>query len=414
VQAADVGPVPPEARRQSALDLFFVFAGANLVATTMVTGASLVPAFSSAQALALVVLGGLLGAAIVAALAPLGPRLGVPSVVAVRAALGHQGARALAAFLYLTNFAWIALNNVIAASACAQVAPGSERAWAVALGILSTAVVALGPRAVSRADRLAVPLMAMLGLLLLARCVVLARPGWGVPGDGSLSGMRGLDVVVGYQVSWILMFADYSRYTPSERKSALAVWLALGLTTLWFGSMGALAARAAGSADPGSMLAAAGLGGWGALLLALGTVCTNFVNIYLSALAFKSLLPRAPDRATVWSIGLIGAALALFERAWLDRYAGFMLLLGGVFVPVGGVLVARHVLRREPVDVAALYDARGPYRGINGRTLVAWGLGVVAYYAFARVGGTLPALVVSMAAMLALTRGDAAAASRSR
>jgi purine-cytosine permease-like protein len=31
---------------------------------------------------------------------------------------------------------------------------------------------------------------------------------------------RGLDVVIGYQVSWILMFADYSRYTRSARGSA--------------------------------------------------------------------------------------------------------------------------------------------------------------------------------------------------
>ena len=71
---------------------------------------------------------------------------GVPSIVAARAALGRSGARLLAVVLYVTNFAWIALNNVIAASACARLVGGraSERYWALGLGLLATAVVAAG------------------------------------------------------------------------------------------------------------------------------------------------------------------------------------------------------------------------------------------------------------------------------
>ena len=108
----------------------------------------------------LVAVGSVAGAALVAALAPLGPRLRVPSVIAARPALGFVGAGLVAVVLYVTNFAWIALNNVIAASACARVgaawigpAAGSQTAWAIALGLLATLVVWLGPRAVARADR---------------------------------------------------------------------------------------------------------------------------------------------------------------------------------------------------------------------------------------------------------------------
>ena len=85
MQAADLGPVPAEARTQSPLDLFLIFVGANIVATTLVTGASLVPAFSVTEAFVLIALGTVVGSALVAALAPVGPRLGVPSVVAMMA-----------------------------------------------------------------------------------------------------------------------------------------------------------------------------------------------------------------------------------------------------------------------------------------------------------------------------------------
>lgn len=415
MKAVEVGPVPAEERTQSATDLFLILAGANLAAATMAVGSSLVPAFGTAQALALVAAGSLGGALLVAALAPMGPRLGVPSIVAARAALGYRGAQALAVVLYLTNFGWIALNNVIAASACAEVAGGESArdAWAVALGLAATAVVALGPRAVGRADRVAVPVMAAVGLWLLARILALPRGVLDAPGQGGLSVVRGLDVVAGYQASWLLIFADYSRYTRSGRRSAVAVWLALGLTSLWFMAMGSLAARATGTADPGPMLARMGLGAPGAVLLALGTVASNFVNVYLSGLAWRSLVPRTSDAAAVWSVGLIGVLFSL-SRAWLDRYVDFMLLLGGLYVPVGGVFLARFFLRREPVDVAALYDPRGRHAGLDRSAAAAWALGVAAYYAAAPIGGTLPALATALLATLVLTRRAGAGAGRSR
>jgi nucleobase:cation symporter-1, NCS1 family len=385
------------------------------VATTLVTGASLLPAFSVREALVLIVVGTILGSALVAALAPVGSRLGVPSVVAARAALGRPGAAGLALVLYATNFAWIALNNVIAASACAGAwgGPASRGTWAAALGLLSTAVVALGPRAVGRADRVAVPLMVLAAGAMFWRCLQQPASAWAGTGDGSLPWIRGLDVVIAYQVSWILMFADYSRYTASGRRSALAVFLGLALTSLWFMPLGTLAAAVAGSPDPGAMIQALRLPAAGAVLMALGTLTTNFVNIYLSALAWRSVFPRSSEAVSVWSIGLVGTVLSLLSRAWLDRYGDLMLVLGGLLVPVGGILLARFFWMRDVLDVEALYHA--PPR-VGGPAAVAWTLGAAAYYAASALGGTLPALAVSAVSyrLLAGRGASAAAAGRSR
>jgi purine-cytosine permease-like protein len=369
------------------------------VATTLVTGAALAGSFTLRTALALIAAGSVLGAALVAALAPLGPRLGVPSIVAARAALGLRGASLLALVLYVTNFAWIALNNVIAASACASVWGGgrSERAWALAMGLLATLVVTLGPRAVAWANRAAVPLMVLVGALLLVRIVAMAGAAPAATTAGALGALRGLDVVIGYQVSWILMFADYSRYTASARAGAAAVFLGLAVTALWFMPLGLMAARVAGSTDPGAMMSALGLGAAGAVLMAVGTITTNFVNIYLSALAWKSLLPRTSEAATVWSIGLIGCALSLFSRGWLERYAEFMLVLGGLLVPVGGIFLARFFVSARPVEVSALYDPAGRYAPWRAAVpgLIAWAAGAATYSAAGAIGGTLPSLAVA-------------------
>jgi len=401
VQAADIGIVPEAARAQSPFTLLLIFAGANIVATTLQVGASLVPAFGLSAAMALIAAGSALGSGLVAALVPLGARYGAPSVVLARAAFGRRGAGLVALLLYVTNFAWIAINNVIAGSAGARVFGGAswEPLWAFALGIVATVVVAKGPRAVGLADKVAVPLLLVFGALLTAACLRLPREVLARPGTGEIPWVRGLDIVIGYQVSWILMFADYSRYTRSAGKGALAAFLGLAVTSLWFMPLGFAAARAASSSDPGAMLAAVHLEATGAALLILATLTTNFVNSYLSALAWKSLFPRMREGVTVWSIGIVGAFLSLLSRLWLERFAAFMLLLGGILVPVGGVLLARFFLVRREVDVSALYEKPGPFAATGGFSvpgLAAWALGGAAYYAAAPVGGTLPSLAAAV------------------
>jgi nucleobase:cation symporter-1, NCS1 family len=413
VNAAEIRAIGPAEQTQSSTDLFVIFVGANVVATTLQVGASLAASFTVARAIGLIAIGSAAGAALVAALAPLGSRLRVPSIIAARPALGIRGAALVAVVLYVSNFAWIALNNVIAASAVTKAinsagSPGglatSNTAWTIALGLLATAIVWRGPRTVARADRFAVPMLLVVAVALTVACLH-AQPSANQTPQVTMSWWRGLDVVIGYQVSWILMFADYSRYTRSSRGSATAVFLGLALTSLWMMPLGAMAAKAAGTSDPGAMMNAVGLGAAGALLLAIATLTTNFVNIYMSALAWKSLMPRASDSAVVWSIGIVGTALSALPGVWLEHYTNFTVALGALLVPVGGLLVAHYYLQPVRMDdalVESMYDEQGPFRGVLVPGVVAWAAGAIAFYAAGSIGGTVPALAVSVVVYLAL------------
>ena len=205
----------------------------------------------------------------------------------------------------------------------------------------------------------------------------------------------GLDVVIGYQVSWLLMFADYSRYTRSGRAAATAVFAGLAVPALWLMPVGWSLARIAGSDDPGTMLAAAGVGWWTAALITLASVTTNFVNIYLSSLAWRTLAPRSTGAGSVWTIGLIGTALGLISSGWLTRFAELMVLLGSILVPVGGVFLAHFVVLKKPIDVARVYDPAS-LPAINIAGMAAWVAGFIVYKLAAPIGATLPALATSM------------------
>ena len=401
MQAADLQPIRAEDQTQSASDLFLIFAGANIVATTLQVGATLAGSFGLRPAMAIIAAGAVIGAALVAVLAPLGPRLRVPSIIACRAPLGFSGASTLAWMLVITNFAWIALNNVIAASICASLwgGPPSIRVWAVGLGLIATVIVSGGPRLVGRTDRVAVPLLFVSGIVLTIACLQAQLPAETATVAPASQWMRGLDITAGYQVTWLLMFADYTRYNRSGRAAGVAVFLGLALTALWFMPIGFVAARLAGSDDPGAMIAALGVGWWGALLMSLATLTTNFVNIYMSALALKSLRSSVGDQMSVWLIGGIGAALSLLSTVWIARFADFTILLAGLLVPVGGILLAHNFVLGRRVVIDELYNRRGRYARHGGWSiagLTAWIAGAIVFYASSAIGGVLPSLVVTI------------------
>ena len=76
------------------------------------------------------------------------------------------------------------------------------------------------------------------------------------------------------------------------------------------------------------------------------------------------------------------------------------MILGALLVPVGGVLVAHYYgRRRPPLDealIAELYNNAGAFRGTNVAGVGAWAAGAAAFFLAGSIGGTLPALVVSI------------------
>jgi len=407
MHSVELTPVADADQTQRPFDLFLIFAGANIVATTLQIGASL-PELTLRAALAVIAAGSIGGALLVAMLAPIGSRVRVPSIVATRAALGYNGAQLVAVILFLTNFVWIALNNVIAASITSELAgqQAHQGALAVAVGVIAALIVLGGPRAVGYADRFAVPLLAVSGIVFTLAC---ARAAWpGLPVKSTASGaIRGFDVVFGYQTSWLLMFGDYSRYTKSGRAAGVAVFAGLGLTALWFIPLGLVASTVAHSSNPGAMVRELGLGWWGGILVVLATLTTNFVNIYMSALALKSLRPATADRTAIWLIGGIGAAISVLSSTWLDQMANFTLVLAGLFVPVGGILLAHFVLRRVNDSVDALYQGPGgapaPIGSWSLAGMSAWLVGAAVFYLAQPIGGVAPALAASIAVYLGLS-----------
>jgi purine-cytosine permease-like protein len=187
------------------------------------------------------------------------------------------------------------------------------------------------------------------------------------------------------------MFADYTRFQRREGGAAVAVFLGLALSSLWLIGLGAAAGRIGGANDPTAMILGAGLPISALLLMALSTITTNFVNLYLSALAVRNLWHRAPPRPTVLLVGAIGTLFGLLSPNLLDQYAGFMGWIGTGFLPIAAITVVHFFVPHRVTTIEP--------RPWSVPAIAAWTIGVATYQGIVhlapRIGATVPTLVVT-------------------
>ena len=107
-------------------------------------------------------------------------------------------------------------------------------------------------------------------------------------------------------------------------------------------------------------------------VLMVREVDQSFANVYSTGVSVQNLLPKADRRVLTVIIGALTTILALVMD--MSQYQGFLTLLGSVFVPMCGVLVADYFLRGNAKHWNT--SGRAPSRW---SMLLAWILGLRSY-----------------------------------
>jgi nucleobase:cation symporter-1, NCS1 family len=175
------------------------------------------------------------------------------------------------------------------------------------------------------------------------------------------------------------LVADYTRFSRNRRSAFFGVGIGYLLPTLFQFGFGSILVLSRG-VDPNRpeliLIAIAGGGLAAALaLLALTVDETDeaFANVYSAAVSTQNLFPRISQRALIVGASVLatGGALAIDMRS----YQRFLLLLGAVFVPLLGVLVADWLLAGGHYARDHVFE--GPaFRPAN---IVAWLAGFLVY-----------------------------------
>jgi nucleobase:cation symporter-1, NCS1 family len=381
-----ITPVPERLRVLGLFDTTLLWTNLGISLLVLV-----LPAYfdlSLKDALAATLVGGLIGNGMLATAALVGADGRVPTMVLQRAPLGQRGSYLATVLNVLQCLGWAIFELIVIATAAGLLSDklfGFKAVWAwkLVFGGLATALALLGPIGFVRrfVRKFAIWAVAASVVYLAWWIVDRGHVGhlWTHAGTHHGSFWLGVDTVVAVTVSWAPLVADYTRFSRDRRSAFFGVGIGYLLPTLFqfgFGSVLVLS-RGVDPNHPELILTAIAGGGAAAAfaLLALTVDETDeaFANVYSTAVSIQNLLPRASQRALIVGVSVLATAGALAID--MRSYQRFLLLLGAVFVPLLGVLLADWILS------GAHYTAREIFEGPLFRpgTIAAWVAGFIVY-----------------------------------
>ncbi|MFN2526237.1 MAG: cytosine permease [Actinomycetota bacterium] len=401
-----IEPVPIQHRRLSALDLAVLWGDLGIGLLVLVTGALLVPGLGFVTALWAILIGSVIGVALLALAAVAGADHGIPTMVLFRPVLGVRGSWVPSALNALQLIGWTAVGfwamSYVADVVAQRIFGFSARGlWLAIAAIVCTALAWWGPVGVTRVwlERFGAWLIA--GISLAITILLVTSDGIGealrAPGAGGFPTFgQALDLVIAMPISWLPLVADYGRFARRPRAAFRGTFVGYLVANIWLYALGAMLVLGAGAApDPaaiaGGILAVAGgsLAGFLFLLgLLVGETDEAFADIYSGAVSLQNIWPRASQRLLIGAISVIGVILA----AWLtmQRYEAFLFLIGSVFVPLFGIFAADYfVIRRRRLQVDSLYQTGGRYwytAGVRWSAFAPWVVGFAVYHWIAPTG----------------------------
>jgi nucleobase:cation symporter-1, NCS1 family len=312
----------------------------------------------------------------------------VPTMVLQRAPLGRRGSYLATVLNVLQCLGWAIFELIVIATAAGLLADklfGFQATWfwKLLFGGIATLLALLGPIGFVRrfVRKFAIWAVAASVVYLAWWIVDGAHVGrlWSHGGTHHGSFWIAVDTVIAVTVSWAPLVADYTRFSRDRRSAFFGVGIGYLLPTFFqfgFGSILVLS-RGVDPAHPELILTAIAGGGAAAALALLALTVDEtdeaFANVYSAAVSTQNLLSRISQRVliVVVSVAATAGALAIDIRS----YQRFLLLLGAVFVPLLGVLVADWLVSGARYTREDIFGAPAVRPG----SIVAWAAGFFLY-----------------------------------
>ena len=132
------------------------------------------------------------------------------------------------------------------------------------------------------------------------------------PVSGDITFGGAVELAVAMPLSWLPLIADYTRTAESPVKVTVSSCLSYFIASCWMFFIGMGAVIYLGSDDLAAVMAAAGLGCMGILIVLLSTVTTTFLDALSAGISASSISPRLKDTPCALVTCVLGVILAVF------------------------------------------------------------------------------------------------------
>ncbi|NRF30537.1 cytosine permease [Vibrio coralliilyticus] len=367
-----LGPVPTTARK-GVISLTMVMLGLTFFSASMWTGGSLGTGLSFNDFILAVLFGNLILGIYTSFLGYIGSSTGLSTHLLARFSFGTKGSWLPSALLGGTQVGWFGVGVAMFAIPVQKATGIDTNTLIIVSGLLMTATVYFGIKALMVLSAIAVPAIAILGSYSVSMAVdsvggfeqlKLIQPE--TPMDFSVA----LAMVVGSFVSAGTLTADFVRFGKKPAGAVLVTMIAFFIGNSLMFVFGAAGAAATGMADISDVMIAQGLLLPAIIVLGLNIWTTNENALYASGLGFSNITGRSSTMMSIIN-GIVGTIFAL----WLyNNFVGWLTFLSTAIPPVGGVIIADFLMNRKRYQNFATTE----FKDVNWAGIVAVAVGVAA------------------------------------
>ncbi|BAQ72087.1 permease for cytosine/purines, uracil, thiamine, allantoin [Pseudomonas sp. Os17] len=400
IERRSIDYIPEAERHGRLLSQFTLWLGANLQITAIVTGAlAVVLGGDVFWSLIGLLIGQLLGGAVMALHAAQGPRLGLPQMISSRVQFGVYGAAIPMVLVCLMYLGFTATGTVLSGQALGQMFGVSDSLGILIFASVIVLVTVLGYRVIHYIGRVASVIGVVAFFYLFSRLLeqtdvsallAIRHFSWS-------SFLLAVSLAASWQIAFGPYVADYSRYLPSKT-SPLKTFFAAGAGSVIGAQvamvLGVFAAALSQGQFAGREVAyIVGLGGSGAIAamlyfsIAFGKVTISTLNSYGSFMCIATIISGFRGELKVTRLQRLIAVLLIVgtatliallgQHSFLGAFKSFILFLLAFFTPWSAInLVDFYCITKERYDIPALSNPDGRYGRWNvmGITIYVFGV----------------------------------------
>ena len=380
-----------EKEKTSVFENGLIWFGAAVSLAEIVSGTSLAT-LGFAKAVAAVILGHILGCALMLCAGLLGARSGKSAMETVKMTFGGKGGLLFAVLNVVQLVGWTSIMIYDGAVAARGIFGRGLFLWAIVIGALIVVWLLLGVRSLGRVNVVA------MGALFVLTCVlggIIFKNNstlFAAVDDGSLGFGEAVELSAAMPISWLPLISDYTSTAEKPARAALVSTVVYGLVSCFMYIIGIGGVLCAGSGDIAAIMAGAGLGIFGLFIVIFSTVTTTFLDAYSAGVSATAIHGKiSAKRVGIGAVVLGTICACLFN---MDNISTFLYFIGSVFTPMIGVMIGDSlILKTDRSDT-----------GFAWPDLIAWLVGFLCYRYFLSVttpvGETLPTLGLTVALSL--------------
>lgn len=348
-----------------------------------------------------------------------GTRYGIPFPVLLRSSFGIRGSNVPCLIRALVGCGWFGIQTMFGGLAIhlllSTIVPPwqSLGGWGQVIGFFVFAamnlwVVIRGAESIKWLETLSAPLLLLVAVGLMVWALphvslgeVMAQPP-SRPEGASVTTyfLSGLTAMVGFWATLSLNIPDFSRFAKSQKDQIVGQVIGLPLTMFFFAALGVVMTAASATlvgetvSDPVTLIGHIDSPVWVSIamvLIVIATISTNTAgNIVSPTNDFQNIAPKLINRTGgVLLTGLVGTLLMgydLLQKAGViisdvtleSLYSNWLLGYSSLLGPIAGIMAVDYFLiKRQQLDVVALYRDGGRYPAINAAGFIAFGVPVV-------------------------------------